>query len=285
MNGSTEPYRAEQLRRALQKSGANRRVAAKIMAVVESELYPGIPTKDIYRMAFQLLESTAPQTAARYSLKRAIMELGPTGFPFERFVGALLKGRGYDVQVGVLVNGTCVQHEIDVLAEKENEIVLFECKYHNRSGESSDVKIPLYVQSRFLDVTSEWIKRAKHVDKTHVGGVVTNTRLTDDAIKYGNCVGLRLWAWDYPHNEGIKDFIDRTGLYPLTCLTALTKREKELLIQKGLVLCKDVFLDPVVLQSINISPERAERILRDCKGLSGASEAATSQRSSHSDPS
>lgn len=262
-SGIEEPFNAETLRKALLKSGAHEEVAAKIVATIEQQLYPGISTREIYKVAYRLLKQNARPTAARFNLKRAIMELGPTGFPFENFIGELLKTQGYKVHVGVIVQGKCVKHEVDVIAEKDNEHFMIECKFHNRVGECSDVKIPLYVHSRFLDVAAEWKNLPGHSDKVRQGWVVTNTRLSDDAIQYGSCAGLRLWSWDYPHGKGIKDFIDQTGLYPLTCLTTLTKHEKAALLSQRVVLCQELCQQPQLLQQLGISAERSARILKE----------------------
>ena len=80
------------------------------------------------------------------------MELGPSGFPFEKFISKLFEVQKYSVQTGQFVKGKCVTHEIDVIARKENEIVLAECKYRNTQGITVDVKTPLYIHSRFEDV-------------------------------------------------------------------------------------------------------------------------------------
>ena len=68
------------------------------------------------------------------------------------------------------------------------------------------------------------------------GWVVTNTRFTEDALQYGNCCGLYLLSWDYPKNDGLKDRIDRLGLYPITVSTLLTNREKQFLLSRDIVL-------------------------------------------------
>lgn len=62
------------------------------------------------------------------------MELGPSGFPFEKFISEILKFQGFAVQVGVIVEGHCVKHEIDVVAEKGEEHFMIECKFHNTQG-------------------------------------------------------------------------------------------------------------------------------------------------------
>lgn len=262
-SGDEEEFDAEHLHQVLLKAQASTADADRITSLIEQQLYPGIRTREIYRMAFRLLKDSKPSTAARYNLKRAIMELGPTGFPFESYVAALLQAQGYMVNVGVIVQGKCVKHELDVIAQKESEHFMIECKYHSQQGQACDVKIPLYVQSRFQDVLAVWQHIPQHKKKFHQGWVVTNTRLTVDAIQYGKCAGLRLWAWDYPYNEGLKDVIDETGLFPLTCLTTLTKREKEVLLAKRIVLCREICKHPDLLRELGVGPERTKKILSE----------------------
>ena len=42
-------------------------------------------------VAFNLLKANSKFVAAKYQLKRAIMELGPSGYPFESFISEVLK--------------------------------------------------------------------------------------------------------------------------------------------------------------------------------------------------
>src|SRR5690625_6173565 len=81
---------------------------------------------------------------------------------------------------------------------------MIECKYHNAEGRVCNVKIPLYIHSRFLDIEKQWIRRKSHKTKHHKGGVYTNTRFTSDAIQYGKCVGLLMTSWDYPEGKDRK---------------------------------------------------------------------------------
>ena len=195
------------------------------------------------------------------------MELGPSGFPFEKFVGKLFKSEGYKTEVGVIVQGNCVQHEVDVIAQKDNKHYMIECKYHSDQGRFCNVKIPLYIHSRFLDVERQWEHHKGHESKLHQGEVYTNTRFTTDAIQYGTCVGLLLTSWDYPQGNGLKDRIDKAGLHPLTALTSLTKAEKVQLLNKGIVLCKELVENPGFLGQIGISNSRRKKILEDSREL------------------
>lgn len=266
-SGEYQVFDINKLINSLRRSKADENHVQEIALEVQGLIEEGMTTKKIYQLAFKMLKSRSRVSASKYKLKKALMELGPSGFPFEKFVGKLFKSEGYKTEVGVIVQGNCVQHEVDVIAQKDNKHYMIECKYHSDQGRFCNVKIPLYIHSRFLDVERQWEHHKGHESKLHQGGVYTNTRFTTDAIQYGTCVGLLLTSWDYPQGNGLKDRIDKAGLHPLTALTSLTKAEKVQLLNKGIVLCKELVENPGFLGQIGISNSRRKKILEDSREL------------------
>ncbi|MEA1785192.1 ATP cone domain-containing protein [Arenibacter sp. GZD96] len=266
-SGEKVPFSLEKLQNSLRQSGADIAVVDRIVAQVLEELYEGISTKEIYNRAFALLKKKQHVLASKYKLKKAIYELGPTGYPFERFVAALLHYSGYKTEVGKVVKGVCVSHEIDVFAEKENKIDVIECKFHAEEGRFCNVKVPLYISSRYQDVKGHWDKLKNQSKSLNRGWVVTNTRFTADATTFGTCCGLFLLSWDYPKNDGLKDRIDRLGLYPITVSTLLTRREKQFLLGRDIVLCRQLLKDRFFLDHLGISKTRKEKIHEEIKLL------------------
>ena len=266
-SGERVGFSFDKLRNSLKHSGASHNLIEEIVDKVYDEIYEGITTNEIYNRAYALLKKSKSVFASKYKLKKAIYELGPTGFPFERFVGALLAYSGYVIKVGVIMEGICVSHEIDVIAEKNGNITVIECKFHGEEGRNCNVKVPLYIQSRYNDVKAHWTTKkntAKTLDK---GWVVTNTRFTEDAINFGKCANLYLLSWDYPKNDGLKDRIDRLGLYPITVSTLLSNREKHFLLSRDVVLCRQLWKDKFFLDHLGISKARKEKILEEVKLL------------------
>jgi hypothetical protein len=266
-SGKKVKFSSNKLYTSLKKTGAEDIVVNQIIEKVKGELYEGISTKEIYNRAFSLLKKKENYLASKYKLKKAIYELGPTGFPFERFVAAILKYSGYNVEVGQILNGKCVTHEIDVTATKNNETTIIECKFHGEQGFNCNVKVPLYINSRYLDVKTFWDKSNKIEHKLTAGWLVTNTRFTEDALKFGNCCGLYLLSWDYPKGNGLKDRIDHLGLYPITVSTLLTNREKQFILNRNIVLCRELIDDFFLLDHLGISNIRKEKILNELKQL------------------
>lgn len=266
-SGESVLFNPERLKHSLHRAGADKAAVEEITRKIQERLYENIPTKKIYRIAFNLLKKRSGPVAARYHLKKAIMELGPSGFPFEKFIAEILKWQGYKIQTGVISEGKCVSHEVDVIAEKENETIMVECKYHNKPGIFCDVKIPLYVNSRFKDLEYTWIKIPGRENRKYIGCLVTNTRFSFDAVQYGTCAGLKLLSWDYPAKNGIKDQIDKLGLYPVTCLTSLTKKEKQALLDKRIVLCHEINMDIRLLRTIGVTDSRIPVVTEEIKKL------------------
>lgn len=266
-SGEKVPFQIEKLANSLRRANAREEYIQEILEKVSSEIFDGITTKKIYKMAFKMLKGKSSVSASRYKLKKALMELGPTGFPFEKFVGKLMEHEGFKTEVGVIVQGNCVQHEIDVIAQIDNNHYMIECKYHSDQGRFCNVKIPLYIYARFLDVEKHCENQKGHESKLHKGGVYTNTRFTSDAIQYGKCVGLLMASWDYPFGNGLKERIDTSGLHPLTVLTTLSKSEKTKLLDKGMVLCKEINETPSILDQVGIPKSRHKNILDDSNEL------------------
>ena len=263
----SEPFSIQKLEQSLQRSGASKDEIETIISKINSAIYDGISSNEIYKKAFAELKKLNKTTASRYSLKRAIFDLGPTGYPFERLVAALLKEKGYKTTVSIILKGECITHEIDVLAEKEGNVYAIECKFHSDIKAVSNVKIPLYINSRFLDIQKQWNTNSNNATFLKQGWLVTNTRFTVDAINYAKCVGLTMLSWDFPLNKGIKENIDTYGLYPVTVLTNLTLKEKHHLIENDIVLVKELYKSSNTLKKIGVTKIKIKRIFEEIRHL------------------
>jgi hypothetical protein len=266
-SGDLEPFNAEKLRTSLKRAGAKDETIREILEQVNSNLYDGISTKEVYKTAFAMLKTHNGSTAARYNLKRALMMLGPSGYPFEKYVGEILKHEGFKVEVGVIIHGHCVDHEVDVVAEKDDSHFMVECKFHNQPGHICDVKVPLYINSRFHDIEKQWKLLPGHGTKFHQGWVVTNTRFSNDAIQYGSCAGLHLIGWNYPESGSLRMLIDESGLHPVTALTTLSQSEKIRLLENRVVLGREIVDDPTILTKIGVKGPRANAIIAEAGKL------------------
>lgn len=266
-SGKKVPFSRKRIVDSLMRTGIAKKEAIKISGEVGFRVEPGMTTKDVYEMAFSILRRHEnPGMAGRYSLKQSIMEMGPTGYPFEQFVARILKENGYKVKTGQTLMGACVSHEIDVIAEKDGEKNYVECKFHNHRGYRTDVKVPLYIYSRFLDVKEDLVSNGDKCE-CHQQWIVTNTKFSGDAILYGECKGIKMIGWRYPENGGLEKLIEDHGLHPVTCITNLTPRDKKSLLDQGLLLCKELHDHSDKLFSLGLGKSKVQKILNEAKAL------------------
>lgn len=237
-SGLLEDLNAGKLRSSLQRSGADAQTVDEVIDRIMREVGPVTSTSRIYRLARKYLRQYNHASALRYSLKNALLRLGPSGYPFEKYYSALMRENGYRTETGIIVPGRCVQHEIDVKAVREREVHFVECKYHNRPGLAVDVKVAMYVHSRFRDLAAAMSEQ--HPDEQFMASLITNTRFTSEAIRYAECTGLTVRSWGYPGDESLEKMIEEKRLYPVTIISGVQKGLTEKLIQKDIILLKDL---------------------------------------------
>lgn len=265
-DGTYEEFKVDKLQRSLRRAGATKEEITDIVKKVELILHDGIKTQEIYRHAFELLRDSDAPIRARYSLRRALFGLGPSGFPFEDFLAKLFEREGYTTKTRVELQGRCAVHELDVAAYSPEHTFLVEAKFHARPGIKSDLQVALYSYARFMDL------QEMAVCQDDVCGVkelmiVTNTKFTSTAEKYAECAGLTLLSWDYPKHNNLHDRIQRAGLYPVTVLQSLSQSQKRGLISRGVITCSQLLERPQLLRHAHISQRRTEQVLAEAENL------------------
>lgn len=264
-SGEKQRFDLHKFRRSLFKAGATEKDIQSIVRHIQKEKPRS--TNRIHEIATELLQKHNPPVADRYNLKRGLMELGPDGYPFEKFVAHLFDELGYKTKTNRVIPGECVDHEVDIIAHKNKHHYMIECKFHNRVGLKSNVKVTLYVQARFEDIRDAWEKKESHQDEIHEVWVVTNTQFTSEAIKYGECKGIKLLGWGYPARDSLAVLIQKYSLFPITTLTTLSKRQKRTFIKNGLVLCKDARSHQKTLEKLGLKPNEIKKLISEAEAV------------------
>lgn len=240
-SGALEPYSRGKLLRSCVKAGLNPIQARQVASQVERNLYDGVETREIYRLMVDAIKKLNPATASKYTLKQAIMSLGPTGFPFETYVCRILEAYGYRARLRTKIKGRCVEHEVDVLAEKQSLTrvrIMVECKYHNAPGVYTGLKETMYTYARFLDLQEGC--RLGLCEPIHQAWLVSNTKCSEEAKAYAKCQGLTIIAWKYPPDGGLEKMVQRKKLYPITILGDLSPEQLERLSENHVMLTEDL---------------------------------------------
>ena len=240
-SGQKEPFSWKKIRNSAQRVGASKQLAKQIATVIEREAYSGITTKEIFRQVEQILSKECPRGRIRFRLKEAIRRLGPSGFPFEKYVGGILMQLGFSVKLNQHIKGKYVSHEIDFLAKEKEYFLIGECKYHGLPGGRVDLKVGLIHYSRFLDLTSgDSFKKIRPEKLKMRSIIITNTKFTSEIIKYAEGVGIDLLGWRYPELRGLEYIIESEKFYPITILPSLTNNLLEIFGQQKLMLVHDI---------------------------------------------
>lgn len=251
-----EPFSEKKVMDSIRRARIPHSLRGEVLTHVKSKLYEGISTQEIYRHILEFLsQSPRPYIKTRYSLKESIMQLGPTGYPFEDFIARLLESRGYTTRLRQILSGRCVTHEIDVIGEKDGKAVMIEAKFHNSPGVRSEVHVALYTHARFEDV--------KVRNKIDEAWLITNTKTTIDANTYALCAGMKVVSWDYPEGDSLRDWIEESRLHPITMLTTLAQSQKMSLLDGHIVLCKEILTNPQLLDRLYLSQQDHEKVMAE----------------------
>lgn len=252
MNGIMEEYDESKLRHSLARSGADPETIDKILAEVKNILHDGIETGKLFKFVLKEFKKYQPNNSARYTLKRAILRLGPRGFAFEKYISRILEEIGYTTKLNQAIHGEFISHEVDITAERKGEKLMVECKHHTKPWNGCTIQTALYIYARFLDVKNHYTAPM----------LVTNTRFSPQLITYAKGVGLKLMGWKYPPGEGLEHHADTLRLYPVTMLHELDDKLLNILLKKKIVLVRTLKAMSVkdVSKLLPVSEGRARKI-------------------------
>ena len=125
-----EHFEKQKVERTILRLGAPLDVAQKIAEQIENEIYEGISTQKILDMAYDHLQEYRPEVKLRKDFRAALAEMRSVP-DFEEYVRVVLRANGYKVASNRFIEGFCVSHEIDGIAEKDGKVLYLEVKHHS----------------------------------------------------------------------------------------------------------------------------------------------------------
>ncbi len=232
-DGRVESYDRQKIRSSLLKC-ADPGTTEMVIAELEGSISGRVNSSEIHEMIKRILWKHDPAAAVKYQLRESMMKLGPAGYNFEDFYARIIEEMGYRAIVRQRLSGKCVIHELDVIYNDENGKRFAEMKYHNQFGIYTGLKEALYTYMRLLDLNE--------ANQGFAGAeLVSNTKVSDDAIGFAKCRGMGIIAWKYPPGSGLEMIIERMKLYPVTSFEELIGESGvKGLMSDGLITIKDV---------------------------------------------
>jgi hypothetical protein len=260
LNGEKENFSSKKVYYSAMKAGAPAFLAKNISREIEGEIYDGIKTTEIFKKVKDKLKKENPQFSLRFNLKEGMKELGPAGFVFEDFICQVLSRLGLNVKGSRILSGKCCSYEIDFIAEDEETTYIGECKYRNNAGDKIDINVCLKEFAVLDD-----IKNSNKFQTNINSFIVTNTKFTEQAIKYANCKKLRLLGWNYPKNEGLESIVSKNRLYPITILPSFKSYQAEIFKKERIILADQILALDIVKFSkkVNIPEKQIESLKRE----------------------
>jgi hypothetical protein len=240
-DGSKQPFDKQKIINTCLRLQATPEQAQSIADKIEAKAYDGIPTKKILQMVFQYMKKYRPAIGYQIDLKQAIAMLRSKP-DFEIFVARLFEAMGYEVKTNLIIQGKCIEHEIDVVARKGNEIILVEVKHHVNHHTYSGLDVFLQLNSNLEDLRFGY-ESGRNNFKFTKAILICNTKVSDHARRYALCKGLEFIAWKFPQEKGLERLIEDYKLYPITFLKEIERDEAYKLADVGIVTVKQLLDD------------------------------------------
>ena len=261
VNGQKENFRWSKVRHALSRVGISGKSSDLVMEKLRGQLYDGITTKKIYQILYRIIDEMRPEVSHKFNLKNALFDLGPEGYHFEDFISRLFEREGYRTRVRQIVRGRLLNHETDVVAQKNGKQYMIECKFHNQPGIKCSIQTALYVYARFLEIVEG--SKIGNCEKFDRPWLITNTKFSEDVVTYVEGMEIPATGWRYPIKDSLEVKIDKTKCYPISAID-MDKESRAMLLKNNIVSVFDL-------------PESAEK-LRLISGLKPKSAASIIER-------
>ncbi|HDM88411.1 MAG TPA: restriction endonuclease [Candidatus Bathyarchaeota archaeon] len=268
-DGRFQPFDRRKVIRTCMKLRVGRIEAERIADKISKMVYDGIPTNEILSAIYEEVKKIRPEYEHAHDLREAISMIRPKP-DFEYFIGITLSSLGYRVESARIVDGRCIEHEIDGIAMKNDEVLMVEVKHHVNPHTYTGLDVFLAVHSTLRDLMDGY-RLGLHSYPFTAALVACNTKISQHAERYARCVGIRYMGWRYPRAFALEDLITRHKLYPITMLKILKRDHVERLGDRGIVTLKQLIEIDVdrLMEILEISEKEIKEIKDKARAILG----------------
>jgi len=269
-DGTKQPFDKQKIINTCLALQATPQQAQSIADKIEARVYEGIPTRKILQMIFRYMKKYRPEIGYQIDLKQALSMLRSRP-DFEIFIGKIFEAMGYEVKTNLILQGKCIEHEIDIVAKKKDETVLIEVKHHANPHTRSGLDVFLQLNSTLEDLR-EGYKEGKNDLKFDRAILVCNTKISEHARKYALCRGLEFICWKFPKEWSLERIIEGYKLYPITFLKEVRREEAYKLADAGIVMINQLLDDANKICRVSgIDKQRVIQLQKAAKIILGIS--------------
>ena len=237
-DGSRQLFDREKVIRTCLRMGANRRIAEEVALRVERSVYDCMSTSKVLQLTVRLLRGYKPAIRHFLDLRRglSLMDSKPE---FEVFVQVLLGNSGFEVSPNMILAGRCVEHEVDAIAKRDGVTFFVEAKHHVNYHTLTGLDESRIARAILEDVV-EGFELGSCSVKVDRAMIVTNTRYSEHARRYGKCRNIVQIGWNSPVGLSLQSMIEENNLYPISCIRGLKRETRTKLVTKRIVLIKQL---------------------------------------------
>ncbi|MEM7819455.1 MAG: ATP cone domain-containing protein [Candidatus Aenigmatarchaeota archaeon] len=260
-DGSKEEFQPNKIIKTCMRAGTTRSMAEEIANKISKRVRNGWTTHKIYNLILSELEKIDHKSSFLFTLRHAITNLG--SFNFEIYAKKILESHGYRCEWNKLINGKCVEHQVDIIAKKD-KLFLVECKHHINPHRFCGLGILLQVQARLEDIKDGFAEN-KNKYNFDFAWIFNNTKFSYHAKKYAEAKRIILTGWGYKKEYALENMAHSKKIYPVTILKAAPDIYKKLL-DNEIITLQDLITNKDIEKKIRSSDlsniiKQAENIL------------------------
>jgi hypothetical protein len=265
-DGRKEKFEIEKVLRTCLRAGLKKEEAHAVARFVRSQAKDGMTTHQIHDIIVRETEKLLLHSPLILMLREAIANIDSESY--EIYTKKILEADGYTCKWNVLVKGACVEHQVDVIAEKDGKRILVECKKHFNPHRYCGLGVALQVQARFEDINDGFAKKTNNIKFDSIW-IFNNTKFSEHIKHYAACKGIRLTGWRHEKEWALDELVEKNKLYPVTILKTEPWVVKNLL-QKRIITIRDLLENKGKLEkTLGIDRDRAADLLRQAEKLVG----------------
>lgn len=252
-DGRKERFDRNKLIQTAMRAGASKEIAVKITNLVGNRFSTAVSTHDIYQFVMDELDKISEKTSSIFGLRESIADLDSVSF--EKYAVKILEANGYACEWNQIIEGRSIEHQIDIIAKKNEEYFYVECKRHYNPHRFCGLEVPLEVYARLEDLREGFID-GKNRYNFSTAWLFTNSKFSDHAKRYALKKGIMMTGWSSETNS-IQMMIERNRTYPVTVLR-IDLSIKLKLLDSGIITLQDVLSKRVDKDII----EKAKKIMQ-----------------------
>ncbi|MBI5061041.1 MAG: restriction endonuclease [Candidatus Aenigmarchaeota archaeon] len=257
-DGRREPFSKEKVVATCIRAHTGEKMSKEIANYVEKNIKDGTSTQVIYRMVLDELDKRKSKSSIFLTLRDSVADLPPEAFEF--YAKKILEAYGYRVEWNVIVEGEVIEHQCDLIAEKDGRKYLVECKRHFNPHRFCGLDVGLQVQARLEDVMDGFHDGKNEHDFTGAW-IFTNSKFSEHAKKYALGKNIRMTGWRYDNKIALDNMIEDKKLYPVTMLKA------DISIKRTLVSENMLTLDDIIRNEKRLSKKGLADIISQARKL------------------